>query len=105
MGKVGAQSVRNRSRGNRRPRAGLKLGASVDRSPNAGGSTVRKLAPVLASLLLLMANADAQRARKSPWEVGRPAPHVHLPDIRTGEAVDLATFRGKKVLIAEFASW
>ena len=42
---------------------------------------------------------------QSPWKVGTRAPHVHLPDIATGESVDLAQFRGKKVLIAEFASW
>lgn len=41
----------------------------------------------------------------SPWVVGKPAPHVHLPDLRSGAAVDLADLRGKKVLLAEFASW
>jgi len=39
------------------------------------------------------------------WTVGEPAPHVHLPDIATGAAYDLERYRGKKVLLAEFASW
>lgn len=37
--------------------------------------------------------------------VGEPAPHVHLPDVRTGIPVELESYRGKKVLLAEFASW
>ena len=42
---------------------------------------------------------------RSLWTVGEPAPHVHLPDIATGAAYDLERYRGKKVLLAEFASW
>ena len=44
-------------------------------------------------------------AQATTWEVGQPAPHVHLPEIASGEPIDLAALRGKKILIAEFASW
>ena len=39
------------------------------------------------------------------WVVGEPAPHVHLPEITSGAAIDLARYHGKKVLLVEFASW
>jgi len=58
--------------------------------------------PTLAALALSTVSVSAQG---SPWQVGQPAPHVHLPDIATGEAVQLSDFRGTKVLLAEFASW
>jgi len=44
-------------------------------------------------------------AQETTWTVGELAPHVHLPEITSGEPIDLAQYRGKKVLIAEFASW
>ena len=51
---------------------------------------------------LLVASAAAQ----TPWKVGERLPHVHLPAIHGGHgAVDLASFRGKKLLLLEFASW
>ena len=56
----------------------------------------------LGALALL---ASFPSAQDSPWQVGQPAPHVHLPDIETGEAVQLSDFLGTKVLLAEFASW
>ena len=52
-----------------------------------------------ASALGSLGNAQA------PWKAGEPIPHVHLPDIRTGEAVDLSQFRGQRLLLIEFASW
>ena len=60
--------------------------------------------PVLLALLVTLAAADAARAQYRPV-VGEPHPDFVLPDIRTGEAVSLAQFRGKKVLLVHFASW
>ena len=56
-------------------------------------------------LLAIMLLASAMSAQRSPWQLGQPAPHIHLPDIATGEPVRLSDFRGTKVLLAEFASW
>ena len=60
-------------------------------------------APLLTSLAagVLAVHATAQ----SPWQVGQPLPHVHLPTIDGDQEVDLSVFRGKKLLLLEFASW
>ena len=50
---------------------------------------------------LLAVNAAAQTS----WQVGQPLPHVHLPTIDGKEEMDLSSFRGKKLLLIEFASW
>ena len=57
--------------------------------------------PVALSLALLSTSPPVQ----DTWQVGRVVPHIHLPEISSGEAIDLADFRGQKILIAEFASW
>ncbi len=49
----------------------------------------------------LAVNAAAQTS----WQVGQPLPHVHLPTIDGKEEMDLSSFRGKKLLLIEFASW
>lgn len=38
-------------------------------------------------------------------QAGQPHPDFLFPDIRSGEAVSLSQFRGKKVLLVHFASW
>ena len=61
--------------------------------------------PMRASMIvpgvLLAVNAAAQTS----WQVGQPLPHVHLPTIDGKEEMDLSSFRGKKLLLVEFASW
>ncbi len=37
--------------------------------------------------------------------VGEPHPQLILPNIESQQAVSLAQFRGKKVLLIHFASW
>ncbi len=64
---------------------------------------MRLLLPALSALLL--SHSPQAQDDGTPWVVGLPAPDVQLPDIRTGEEVALSSFRGKKVLLAEFASW
>ena len=43
-------------------------------------------------------------AQNTPYVVGQPVPELRLPTIE-GETVDLASFRGKRVLLIEFAAW
>jgi hypothetical protein len=43
----------------------------------------------------------------APYEptVGRRHADFTLPDMRTGKPVSLSDYRGKKVLLIQFASW
>jgi hypothetical protein len=73
-------------------------------------SARRSLLTLLAAITLLLPDALGMAAddllpTRSPPAVGSPFGDLVLPDIRTGEPVDLASFRGKKVLLIEFASW
>ena len=38
-------------------------------------------------------------------KVGQRHPDFTLPDIQTGKPVSLSGYRGKKVLLIQFASW
>ena len=71
--------------------------------PNRPGSV--SSGPMRVSMIvpgvLLAVNAAAQTS----WQVGQPLPHVHLPTIDGKEEIDLSSFRGKKLLLVEFASW
>ncbi len=64
---------------------------------------------LVGALATLQAAPDASPAPppepRTPWVVGEPLPHVHLPDVTTNACVDLARYRGKKLLLIEFASW
>ena len=53
---------------------------------------------------LLLGTAPANGQGYAPV-VGEPHPDFTLPRIDTREAVSLAQFRGKKVLLVQFASW
>ena len=55
---------------------------------------------VLAAALLALPAA----AQNTPYVVGEPVPALRLPTL-DGETVDLASFRGKRVLLIEFAAW
>ena len=43
-------------------------------------------------------------AQNMPYVVGQPVPELRLPTI-AGETVDLASLRGKRLLLIEFAAW
>lgn len=60
---------------------------------------------LLFAACLLSPQQAATPEPHTTWTVGEPAPHVHLPEITTGRAIDLTQYRGKKILLAEFASW
>jgi hypothetical protein len=59
---------------------------------------------ILAAFCLL---ATARAAQAAPYQpkLGERHPDFTLPDIRTGKPVSLSDFRGKKVLLIQFASW
>lgn len=58
------------------------------------------LSAVLTCSLLAPANAVSAAPR-----VGERYADFTLADIATGEAVSLSDFRGKRVLLIQFASW
>jgi hypothetical protein len=60
--------------------------------------------PVPAAAALLATAALAPAAGYRP-AVGTRHPDFTLPSLETGKPVSLADFRGKKVLLVQFASW
>jgi hypothetical protein len=66
--------------------------------------TMAKAATTLLALLGWALAAPALAQGYAP-KVGERHPEFILPDIRTGKPVALADFRGKKVLLIQFASW
>ena len=65
------------------------------------------MARAATTLLALLGWALAAPALAQGYapKVGEPHPEFTLPDIQTGKPVSLADFRGKKVLLIQFASW
>lgn len=61
-----------------------------------------KLLP-LAMLLIVIGSAE--RAAAAPPNVGDRHADFTLPSIADGKPVSLSDFRGKKVLLIQFASW
>ena len=66
---------------------------------------MRKLALALADCgMILGSTARASAAPYAP-KVGERHPDFTLPRIDDGAPVSLSNFRGKKVLLIQFASW
>lgn len=63
------------------------------------------MARLATGLLALLACTSATVAQDYAPKVGVRHPEFTLPDIQTGKPVSLADFRGKKVLLIQFASW
>jgi len=59
------------------------------------------------SLVMLVVPAVAAPSRAAPYApvVGQRHPDFTLPNIATQKPVSLSDFRGKKVLLIQFASW
>ena len=57
------------------------------------------------ALLVIVAATSAANAEPYAPTVGQRHPDFTLADIQTGKAVSLVDFRGKKVLLIQFASW
>ena len=49
--------------------------------------------------------ASIPAAQQVPFVVGQPLPELRLPTIDGQQTIDLAQFRGKRLLLIEFASW
>ena len=58
-----------------------------------------------AAVLAVLAPAAAGPRPISEAKVGEPHVEVRLPTIERDRTVALSDFRGKKVLLIEFASW
>ena len=56
------------------------------------------------AIVTLYSAVSADGAGYGP-QVGKRHPEFTLPDITTGKAVSLSDFRGKRVLLIQFASW
>jgi hypothetical protein len=61
--------------------------------------------PVFSLALLLTALAGADLAGAAPPNVGDRHSNFTLANIADGKPVSLSDFRGKKVLLIQFASW
>ena len=60
------------------------------------------LVRALIASALIASNAAAQN---TPYRVGERLPELRLPAIDGQQTIDLAQFRGKRLLLIEFASW
>ena len=45
------------------------------------------------------------KAEEVPVRVGKPFPALVLPSLADGSALSIEQFRGRKVLLHQFASW
>jgi hypothetical protein len=66
---------------------------------------MRKLAFTLAACGILLASTSRAWARPYAPKVGERHPDFTLPTIGDRIPVSLSNFRGKKVLLIQFASW
>ena len=66
---------------------------------------MRNLVLALAACGMMTGSSSRARAALYAPEVGQRHPDFTLPDIATGKPTSLSDFRGKKVLLIQFASW
>ena len=66
---------------------------------------MRKLALALAACGMILGSAWRDSAASYAPKVGEKHPDFTLPRINDGAPVSLSNFRGKKVLLIQFASW
>ena len=66
---------------------------------------MRKLALTLATFGVILGSTSAGSAATYAPKVGERHPDVTLPTIGDRAPVSLSSFRGKKVLLIQFASW
>jgi hypothetical protein len=66
---------------------------------------MRKLALAMATCVILLGSTSRASAASSAPEVGQSHPDFTLPTIGDRTPVSLSSFRGKKVLLIQFASW
>ena len=66
---------------------------------------MRKLALAVAALGMMLGSTGRASAASYAPKVGEKHPDFTLPRIDNGAPVSLSNFRGKKVLLIQFASW
>ena len=66
---------------------------------------MRKLALALAACGMILGSTGRASAASYAPKVGEKHPDFTLPRIDDGVPVSLSNFRGKKVLLIQFASW
>ncbi len=66
---------------------------------------MRKLALALATCGMMLGSTSRARAASYAPKVGERHPDFTLPTIGDRTPVSLSNFRGKKVLLIQFASW
>jgi peroxiredoxin len=66
---------------------------------------MRKLALAVAAFGMMLGSTGRARAPSYAPKVGEKHPDFTLPRINDGAPVSLSNFRGKKVLLIQFASW
>lgn len=47
----------------------------------------------------------ASAAGQTPYQVGQPLPDLRLPTVDGQQTIDLKDYRGKRLLLIEFAAW
>lgn len=65
----------------------------------------RRLRLLLLPVLLLGALPLSVKAKEVPVRVGEPFPALVLPSLADGSPLSIERFRGRKVLLHQFASW
>ena len=71
---------------------------------NLKGDAMKILVLAVVLALVLTRTSDVLAAQYAP-QVGQPHVDFTLPDIQQRKAYSLAQYRGKKVLLIQFASW
>jgi hypothetical protein len=66
---------------------------------------MRRWTSILAACAAVISGGSPGVAGADAPRVGQPYPDFVLPTIDGGTPVSLAQFRGKKVLLIQFASW
>lgn len=65
----------------------------------------RQLRFTLLSVALLWTSPLPASAKEVPVRMGEPFPAVALPSLVDGSPLSIERFRGRKVLLHQFASW
>ena len=66
---------------------------------------MRRWTSILAACAAVFGGGSPGFAEPDAPQVGQPHPEFVLPSIGDGTPVSLSEFRGKKVLLIQFASW
>ncbi len=66
---------------------------------------IRRTVSAIIAALLATCACTTLPAADYPPQVGQPHPDVLLPNIEDRAPVALSQFRGKKLLLIQFASW